>query len=99
MPLVFSPKYSAKIVVKGCVIKTATKASFDHVLLANRVISIFLRCIVQCLLDDMTPNNMTGPENIKLPEISVQGDTSGCSQGSVAIKTKVPFYYKVGKDQ
>ena len=26
--------------------------------------------------------------------ILVQGDTSGCSQGTVDIKTKVPFYYK-----
>ena len=25
---------------------------------------------------------------------TVQGDTSGCPQGSVDIKTKVPFYYK-----
>ena len=26
--------------------------------------------------------------------MTVQGDTSGCSQGSVDIKTEVPFKYK-----
>ena len=31
--------------------------------------------------------------------LAIQGDTSGCSQGSVDIITKVPFQYKESMDE